>query len=551
MTRIAQQSPCLASRRKQRSPSPKVTPPASRPACLAKALEMIEEAVVVMDDAGTVLSVNPAFERITGRRQADTVGAKAVFLDLATARRHHNASLAGGADTSFWTGRLTDTRPDGTPYEAAVRVATTTDAAGHCIGWVATIRDETQRLALEAQFHQAQKLEAMGRLAAGIAHDFNNQLTVITGYSDLALRRMPADDPARGSLDHIRKAADRSAALTGRLLGLSRKHTAQPAPTQLNVVLTEIAKPLSRVIGETVRLTVSASPDLGLVDIDRSLFEQAVMNLVINARDAMPGGGRVEIATAPIIIGKALRRPSEGPPTGSYVRVTVSDTGDGMDAQTMTRIFDPFFTTKTEGHGTGLGLAMVYSFVKQSRGYIYVDSELGKGTQFTLYFRCTQAVQPSAPAVATEIPCGSRGETLLIVEDDEPLRALAAHMMRECGYHVLAAGNGQEALALTRGHAAAIDLLITDVIMPDMSGPALVEQVRGIRPETRILYFSGHARSTLAGHGLVLAGDHLLVKPFDLRTLADKVRHLLDADPPQTPAPAAPEPSTLHASGSS
>jgi two-component system, cell cycle sensor histidine kinase and response regulator CckA len=490
---------------------------------------MSEEAVVVMDVRGIVLSVNPAFERITGRTRADTIGVKATFLAPGTCGTSATFCLTTPAEP------LEGSRPDGTPYTAAVSVAPVTDGRGAVIGWVATLRDETQRLALEAQFHQAQKLEAMGRLAAGIAHDFNNQLTIITGYSDMASAKLPTGDPARGHIDHIRKAADRSAALTSRLLGLSRKHTVQPAPVALNVVLADITKPLSRVIGEDVRLTVTCAPDVGTVNLDRSLFEQAIMNLVINARDAMPNGGRIEITTANVDVGETEQGRSEAPPAGAYVRLAVADTGAGMDPQTMARIFDPFFTTKAEGKGTGLGLAMVYGFIKQSRGYIYVESDPGKGTRFALYFRRSRQAEPAAAVVPAEIPCGSCTENVLVLEDDESLRAMATQMLHDHGYCVLAASTGAEALALARRHWAHIDLLVTDVLMRDMSGPALVEQFRKIHPETRVLYVSGHARSTMVEHGVGLKDVNLLTKPFDLRKLAAKVRSVLDDDPPETP----------------
>jgi PAS domain S-box-containing protein len=495
-------------------------------ACLAQAAEMAAEAVVVLDGGGRALSVTSAFERITGYPQAEVLGRKPAFLnDCLYGRDGGEGVRVRVACGESWSGRLAGARKDGTPCDTAVSIAPVRCEGGAVAHLVVTIRDETQHAAVEALFRQAQKMEAIGRLAAGIAHDFNNQLTVILGYSDLLLGRLPADDPARKNVEQIHKATERAGALAGRLLSLGRKHAVQSAPTSLNEVLQDIAKPLARVIGEDIALRVLPAEGLGLVEIDRGLFEQAVMNLVINARDAMPQGGEIEIATANVEgagVGRHL-------PPGDYACVTVRDTGTGIDAETLTHIFDPFFTTKADGHGTGLGLAMVYSFVKQSRGFVYVESEPGKGTTFFLYFRLTTAPVPASrrPRLALAPRAGT--ETVLVAEDDEDLRALTVRLLHDCGYNVLAARNPQEALSLGREYADAIDVLITDVVMPGMSGPAMAAQFRGTHHETRVLYVSGHARGALAGHGLQGSTDNLLAKPFGYHTLAEKVRQIIDS----------------------
>ncbi len=501
--------------------------------CLAQAIDMVEEAVVVMDRDTVVLSVNTAFERITGYSPSEVLGHKLQLLEGVLGDQ-------GDASGPFtrgepWSGRLTCLRKGGAPYLVAISIAPVRDARDGAMPWVATLRDDTQRSILEAQFRQAQKMEAIGRLAAGIAHDFNNQLTVIQGYCDLVTSHLPAGDPTRGSIDRIRGAAVRSAALTGRLLSLSRKHAAHPTPTNLNRALQDAAKSLAPIIGEDIRLSVLPDEDPGLVEIDGGLFDQAVMNLVINARDAMPHGGQIELATARVGVGQTGRPLCEAPPPGEYIRLTVSDTGAGIDREALPHIFDAFYTTKAEGQGTGLGLAMVYGLVKQSRGFIYVESTPGKGTKFTLYFHYTKALAAASEGAAAVLPGKTGTETVLVAEDDEELRSLSARVLGDCGYSVLAAGSGREALSIGLKHTGRIDLLITDVVMPDMSGPALAVQFGVMHGEARVLYVSGYPPAMMASHGWKGCIDNLLTKPYDLCTLADKARQTIDgrATPPK------------------
>jgi signal transduction histidine kinase len=379
----------------------------------------------------------------------------------------------------------------------------------------------------EAQLRQSQKLEAIGRLAGGIAHDFNNLLSVILSYGEFALERIPEGDATRADLAEIRKAGERAAALTQQLLAFSRQQILEPQILDLNDVLRGVERMLARVLGEDVELRLSLDDRLGLVDADRGQIEQVVMNLVVNARDAMPDGGRLTLETSNADLSDAYAAEHLGVAPGRYVMFAVSDTGVGMDKETQSRIFDPFFTTKARGKGTGLGLATVFGIVQQSRGSIWVYSEPGAGATFKVYLPRAERASRFPPAPATRAPRGGT-ETILLVEDEEPVRLVAREILRRAGYRVLEARSAGEALEISRSHATAIDVLLTDVIMPAMNGRELAARIAAERPLIRALFMSGYTDDLIAHHGVLDPGVSFLQKPLRPDTLLQKVRDVLE-----------------------
>jgi signal transduction histidine kinase len=388
------------------------------------------------------------------------------------------------------------------------------------------VEDESKQAQLEEHLRQAQKMEAIGQLAGGVAHDFNNLLTVINGFSGVVLGQLALDDPLRDPVEQIAKAGERAAQLTQQLLAFSRRQPLAPQELDPREVVVDLEKMLRRLIGEDVELRIALQPGTGCVRVDGGQLQQVVLNLVVNARDAMPGGGQITIELTEVDLddGYAGQHPM---PAGPYVMLAVTDTGHGMDAATQARIFEPFFTTKEPGKGTGLGLSTVYGIVKQSGGDVWVHSEPGQGTTFKVYLPRVSSAAPAAGSLPTTLPQGS--ETLLVVEDADAVRALITRVLRETGYTVLEAESGDRALAVVADHAGPIHLLLTDVIMPGMSGLDLVARLEDLRPGTRALYMSGYTGDAIVRHGLFEPGLHLLQKPFSAATLAGAVRAVLDA----------------------
>jgi len=375
-------------------------------------------------------------------------------------------------------------------------------------------------------------MEAVGRLAGGVAHDFNNLLTIVLGRSQMLLQRMSADDPLRRQVKLIQQTGQRASALTQQLLAFSRRQVLQPRVLQLDSVVSGMEKMLHRLIGEDVELVIRPDTGPGWVEADPGQLEQVIMNLAVNARDAMPRGGRLTIETASVELESTVAEQHAGARPGRFERLVVTDTGSGMDAETRAHLFEPFFTTKGPGQGTGLGLATVYGIVSQSSGFVWVDSEPGRGATFTIHLPSVAApAETIAPGPADpEAPRGS--ETVLLVEDEEDLRDMTHEILESHGYRVLTARHGGEALSISERHRGVIDLLLTDVVMPQMSGPVLAESLRARHAGLRVLYMSGYTADAIGRHGVLEAGLALLHKPFTPDALTRKVRELLDAPGP-------------------
>ena len=394
------------------------------------------------------------------------------------------------------------------------------------------MEDVTETRTLELQLRQAQKMEAIGRLAGGIAHDFNNLLMVISGYSEFLLERLGPDPRLRGPAQEISNATQRATSLTRQLLAFSRKQMLAPKVLDLNEVVAENLKMLTRMIGEDIDLVMVPGPTLGAVRADPGQIDQVIMNLAVNARDAMPQGGKLTIETANVTLDESFARTHAPLTAGDYIMLAISDTGVGMDNETQSRIFEPFFTTKGS-KGTGLGLSTVYGIVKQSGGFIFVDSQPQRGTDFRAYFPRVDGREDAAAAQdSLGLPRADRGqETILLVEDETNLRRLARQYLETQGYKILEAEDGAAALQIVDGYKGTIDLLLTDVIMPGMNGRELAAHVVKLLPEVRVLYMSGYTENAVGLDGTLDAGINLLQKPFSLPALKDRVRELLDSEP--------------------
>jgi len=487
---------------------------------------------------GRFLSANGALVRMLGYESAaDVLGldmGRDVYAD--PAERQRLVERDTYSDRQYDNVEATWKRRDGRPLTVQLSVRAVRNAEGQVEYYETFVRDVTDQRRLQQQVLQSQKMEAVGRLAGGIAHDFNNLLTVITSYSDLLLEDLAPDDGKRDDLEQVRKAADVAAALTRQLLAFSRQQVVEPRVVSLNVVVEGLQKILRRVIGEDIDLTTTLAPDLGPVRADVGQLEQVLMNLAVNARDAMPTGGRLTVETANVEHDPEFARDREAAAVRRFAMLAVTDTGCGMDEATKARIFEPFFTTKEPGKGTGLGLATVYGIVKQAGGFIWVYSEPGQGTSFKIYLPQVDApAERATAATGTPLPRGT--ETVLLVEDAAAVRAVTKQVLERQGYTVVEASDGEVALRLAQRERGPIRLLLTDVVMPRVSGRELAEQLTRARPDLKVLYASGYTDDSVVRHGILELGTAYLQKPFSPESLARKVRDVLDAPPTRsTPA---------------
>jgi len=466
------------------------------------------------------LDVNDAFGKLTGLK--DVVGKK--VTEVIPGIRESNPELFEiyGRVSSTGTPEKSEVYVD--PLKIWFSLSVYSPARGF---FVAVFDNITERRKLEEQLRQSQKMEAVGRLAGGIAHDFNNLLTVINGYSELLQNRIDEKSPLRGSVDEIRLAGDRAASLTRQLLAFSRRQVLQPKVLDLNGVISNLENMLRRLIGEDVALRTLLRPDLGTVMADPGQIEQVLLNLAVNARDAMPAGGRLVLETGNVVIDETFAKDHPAIVPGLHVLLAVSDTGTGIPREIREHIFEPFFSTKERGKGTGLGLSTVYGIVKQSNGYISVYSEVGKGTTFKIYLpRVEGEVQVLSSASP---PASLQGdETVLVVEDENSVRGIIERVLSGNGYRVLLAGEASEALRISGEHEGTIDLLVTDVVMPGMGGREVANRLGAARPGMKVLFMSGYTEDTISHHGVLEAGLAFIQKPFASDALLRKVREVLD-----------------------
>src|SRR5689334_6848325 len=489
--------------------------------------ENTKDILFTVDLEGNVTSVNKAAEEVMGwpRNEALQKNIKCIVApEHAVLCNEVMRRIASEEPLQHF--EIAMLRKDGRKVllEASARLIRSNGKKG-CVQGIA--RDVTERRQLENMVRQSQKLEAIGRLSGGLAHDFNNLLCVINGHTELLTEALQPDDRAVRSVTQIRKAADSAAALTRQLLAFSRRQVFHPQVVDLNAIVTETERLLARLIDEHIEFYNALDPALGRVMVDPVQVEQVIINLVLNARDAMPKGGKLTIETSNFDLEENHQSKISQIPAGKYVLLALTDTGCGMNEETQNRIFEPFYTTKEIGQGTGLGLATVYGIVKQSGGYIWVYSEEGRGTTFKVYLpRVAKPLTEPRPSRHVEISKGT--ETILVVEDAEPLRALTKEFLTASGYTVLEAANGDEAIRIAKSYAGTIDLLLTDVVMPRMGGKPLVEQVAEIRPHTCVLYMSGYPNDGIVQAGILANGVALLEKPFTREILSKRVRQALD-----------------------
>jgi PAS domain S-box-containing protein len=485
--------------------------------------------IVATDIKGRVTYWSPRAQELLGYRSEEVLGRPVAELQrggLESARALMQRLRAEDRIREHETEVLAS---DGRWVECRFSLALLRDAAGAMIGTLAILEDTSERKRLEAQLRQAQKMEAVGRLAGGIAHDFNNLLAVIMGHSDLIRAVLKKGDALAHDVEQIRRASERAATLTRQLLAFSRRQFLQPQVIDVNTLVSNLATMLRRLISENIHLELKLDADAGRVSADPGQLEQVIMNLAVNARDAMPQGGRLTLETAPAPLGQEFVAAHPGSATGAHVRLSIHDTGCGMGPDVLAHLFEPFFTTKEPGRGTGLGLSTVYGIVKQHRGYVDVVSEVGRGTSVGVYLpRIETRSTPERPVLHKRLRPGSR-ETVLFVEDEITLRDLMHRVLAKGGYTVLAAGDGLEALALVEAHPGRIDIVVTDVIMPHMSGPELAARLRARDPAIRLLYVSGYTADQLRSQTTGLGADAtLLAKPFTSDGLLRKVREVLD-----------------------
>jgi PAS domain S-box-containing protein len=501
---------------------------------LTSILHSLDEGIVAADREGNTLLFNAQAARILGTNERQVSPATwARDFGLYTADRKRNLpaesdpllrAVAGekASEIEAWV-------KNGSARGATIAMAGTPLVGEHneLLGGVAVLRDVTRQRDLETQLSQSQKMEAIGRLAGGVAHDFNNLLVVIQSYAELLREDLLADQEKRGDLEEILAATRRAAALTKQLLAFSRSEPVQPTELRLSEVVAGIEKMLRRIIGEDIELTTELAPSLGVVRADAGQLDQVILNLSVNARDAMVGGGQLSITTQNVSFDAKYESTPSDVPAGEYVMLAVTDSGIGMDLETQRRIFEPFFTTKEVGQGTGLGLATVYGIVQQSGGHIRVHSELGRGTSFKIYFPRLDEMPATRDREESETTSTTGSGTLLIVEDDTAVRQVAARVLRDRGYTVLEARRPSEARRVCAEHGSAIDLLLTDVIMPECTGTELAQELSQLHPRMRVVYMSGYPGGAASRAGAFGTGAAYLEKPFSPASLTEKIANAM------------------------
>jgi two-component system, cell cycle sensor histidine kinase and response regulator CckA len=499
---------------------------------LATAVEQASESVIIADAEGTIEYVNPSFERVSGHARSEALGKNLRFVQGQMQDESFHESLWSTIQKgNVWKGHMINKRPDGRECVEEASITPIRNAANQIIHYVVVKRDVTHERQLEGHFHQAQKMEAVGQLAGGIAHDLNNIIGVVIGYSDLIIRKLQKDDPLRSKVDSIKTAAQKGSQITRQLLAFSRRQLLQPRVIDLNLHLQKMIEMIQRLMGEHIQVTPQYASAEACIKVDPNYLDQVIINLAVNARDAMPQGGSLTLGVAvDSLSSNYLEKRTDAMP-GTYAILSVSDTGVGMTPEVRSHVFEPFFTTKGPGKGTGLGLSTVYGVVKQSNGHIDLESELGQGTTFRVYFPYVTGGQDARPAQG-EAPALPRGsETILIVEDEEPLRRMAHEILTDQGYTIFCAANGDEAVRFCQSQAVKVDLLFTDIVMPKMGGVETADRLMKINPKLNVLFTSGHASGYAQDpvfHRKIQTGEvHFIPKPYEPMHLIKKVHEVL------------------------
>jgi len=498
---------------------------------LWQAIEQSADMVLITDRAGVIEYVNPAFEVLTGYSREEAIGETPRLLKSGqqTPELYQElwATIVSG---NVFRGILANRKKSGEIFYAEKSITPVRDGEGRITHFISNDRDITERRRLEAQLQQAQKMDAIGKLAGGVAHDFNNLLMVISSYAELMQNSLAPEHPLRRNVQEIITASRRAADLTRQLLAFGRKQMQSLQFLSLNGIIVEINKMLPHLLREDIQIVFVPGEHLGRVKADRIQIEQVMMNLAANARDAMPDGGKLTIETASVRVDEAYVQQRHAiVPVGDYVLLTVSDSGQGIAPECMTHIFEPFYTTKEDGKGTGLGLATVYGIVKQSGGFVWVYSELGLGATFKIYLPTVEQQADEIPAPKPVAKSVGGVETILLVEDEAALRQPALEFLAAKGYTVIEATDGDDALLIAKNHAGRIDLMITDVIMPHMGGAQLAEILAAERPQMKVLFVSGYAENTILADSPTDVMTRFLQKPFSLEDLARKIRAVLNS----------------------
>jgi len=494
---------------------------------LSTAIEQAAEEILITDTEANIRYCNPAFERVTGYSRGEVIGRNARFLKSGRhSDDHYRTMWTTLLEGRIWAGHFTNRRKDGSFYDTEGTIAPIHDPSGKVTGFVSAGHDVTERLRLESELREAQKMESIGRLAGGVAHDFNNLLTVISGYGGLLDQELPPYDPCRTYVRHIRTAGDRAAGLTRQLLAFSRKQIFSAVELDLNQFVGETEEMIQRLVGEDITVETQLSPEPALVSADPDQMSQILMNLAANARDAMPSGGRLTIRTASCPPSQTASHSDERP---ASILLAVTDTGVGIPEEYRKHLFEPFFTTKERGRGTGLGLSSVYGIVQQNKGWIDVQTEPGQGATFSIYLPSiarVSTIRPDPGPLKAAVKSRTSG-TVLVVEDQQDVRKFIQTVLEAEGMTVLEADGGAAALAQSSLYSGTIHLLITDLIMPDMTGKQVAEQLGTLRPDMKVLFISGYSGDLLVRRGALEPNISYLPKPFTSGTLATRVRELL------------------------